>query len=89
MNSKLILKTEFKFFLELTEPEALALQAILCYDEKEFLEVFYGKMGKAYLQPHEDGFISLVNISRENLTPQLKDMDAIKKLIKEKTKCNK
>jgi hypothetical protein len=44
---------------ELSEEEAGALDALLGYGADAFLEVFYAKMGKAYLQPYERGFRSL------------------------------
>ena len=45
--------------IRLTESEARALDALAGYDFEAFLDVFYQKMGKAYLQPHEDGLRSL------------------------------
>lgn len=43
----------------LTEEEAAALDALAGYGVESFLKVFYEKMGKAYLQPHEAGLRSL------------------------------
>lgn len=43
----------------LTEQEAGALDALAGYGVDGFLEVFYTKMGKAYLQPYEAGLRSL------------------------------
>ena len=45
--------------LVLNEEEAAALDALVGYGFKPFKEVFYEKMGKAYLQPHEQGLKSL------------------------------
>ena len=45
--------------LVLTEDEAKALDALVGYGHKIFLEVFYTHLGKAYLQPHERGLKSL------------------------------
>ena len=44
---------EFTIKFTLTKGEAQALEAIAGYGSDAFLEVFYPKMGKAYLQPHE------------------------------------
>ena len=45
--------------LVLSEDEAKALDALVGYGHKSFLEVFYAHLGKAYLQPHERGLKSL------------------------------
>jgi hypothetical protein len=45
--------------LVLSEAEAKALDAIVGYGPKVFLEAFYSKLGKAYLEPHERGLKSL------------------------------
>lgn len=45
--------------LVLSEDEAKALDALVGYGHKNFLEVFYAHLGKAYLQPHERGLKSL------------------------------
>ena len=51
--------------IRLTEEEALALDALAGYDEEAFLATFYEKMGKAYLQPHEEGLRSLFKSIRD------------------------
>jgi len=45
---------EFNVFLRLTESEAEALNALVIYGHKNFLEVFYERLGKAYMQPFEN-----------------------------------
>lgn len=45
--------------IELTEEEAGALDAIVGYGVDPFLEAFYEKLGKSYLQPFEAGLRSL------------------------------
>lgn len=54
----------------LTEAEARALDALIGYSADEFLKVFLEKMGKAYMEPHVDGFRSLCQ-SRGQLSAQL------------------
>ncbi len=44
--------------LQLTEAEAGALDALVGYGIDPFLEVFY-KLGRAYMEPYEDGLRSL------------------------------
>lgn len=53
------ISVELKVTLELTEQEARALDGIFGYDVEAFLKVFYQRMGKAYVQPHEAGVRSL------------------------------
>jgi hypothetical protein len=43
----------------LSESEAAALDALAGYGADAFLAVFYEKLGKAYMQPHEAGLRSL------------------------------
>lgn len=45
--------------IELSEAEAAALDALVGYGVDSFLDVFYTKLGRAYLQPHEHGLRSL------------------------------
>lgn len=50
--------------LHLTETEARALDALAGYGIKPFLEVFYKHMGRAYLEPHEAGLVSVFETIR-------------------------
>jgi len=61
--------------LSLTEVEARALQAITVYGAKEFLNTFYDKLGKAYLQPFEEGVKSLFETINEELPRHLNRAD--------------
>lgn len=69
--------------LELTftvnESEARALDALVGYGVDGFLETFYGQMGKAYLQPHEQGLRTLFESIRENVPNILRRADAARK----------
>lgn len=48
----------------LSEAEAGALDALAGYGTDAFLEVFYEKLGKAYLKPYESGLRSLFDSVR-------------------------
>ena len=85
MDSRIKPIINFTLQLTLSEEEARALEAIVRYEDKEFLKTFYEKMGKAYLQPHEKGFHSLTKNIREQLRPQLSKIDDVWKKIKEIT----
>lgn len=52
-------RAELTVLLELSEAEVKALDGIFGYDVEAFLRVFYERMGKAYVQPHEAGVRSL------------------------------
>ncbi len=83
MNSQIKPTVSFTLQLTLTEEEARALDAIVGYGDKAFLEAFYEKLGKAYLEPHEKGFISLAASVRYQLNPQLSTIKDVWKKIKE------
>lgn len=57
---KIGVKVDVQVELILNEDELLALDALLGYDLEVFLKIFYEKMGRAYLEPHEAGLRSLV-----------------------------
>jgi hypothetical protein len=65
--------------LDLTESEARALDGLSGYGTDAFLKVFYEHMGKAYLQPHEEGLRSLFDRVRTELLPQLNVVDNARK----------
>lgn len=76
---------DFKLTLELNETEANALNQICNYDSKDFLKVFYEHMGKSYLQPYEEGVISLFKTVKEELGNHLYKIGKIRKAISNKT----
>jgi hypothetical protein len=51
----------------LTESEMRALDAMVGYGEDAFLKVFYEKLGRAYMQPHEAGLRSLFKTVSANV----------------------
>jgi hypothetical protein len=67
--------------LELTEQEARALDAIFGYNVDVFLRVFYERMGKHYVQPHEDGVRSLHKTIRGVLSKPLSEVDKLRKSV--------
>ena len=62
---------ELVITIELTEAEAGALDAIVGYGGKPFLDAFYEKMGRAYLEPYEAGVLSLFDSLRGKLDGQI------------------
>lgn len=61
----------FELTLTIGESAAHALDALAGYGDKEFLELFYAKLGKSYLQPHEGALRELFAAIREQLPSQL------------------
>lgn len=51
-------KVEATAVLELNEDEIGAIDALIGYGVESFLKVFYEKLGKAYMEPHEAGLRS-------------------------------
>ncbi len=72
----------FTVYLELSESEARALQAITTFSSKDFLEVFYKSLGQSNLKPHEDGLISLFETIRKELPAHLARIDTTRKVFK-------
>lgn len=73
------LELKIRVNLELTEVEARALDALIGYGFEPFKEVFYEKLGKHYMQPHENGLKSLFEAVKTQVVPTLNKMDKIKK----------
>jgi hypothetical protein len=63
--------------MTLSEEEARALNALSAYGTDKFVEVFYEKLGKAYLEPHETGLRSLLNSVIQTLPGILKQYDDV------------
>lgn len=69
MNIAISTYLQSKISFEVTEDEARALDALAGYGTKEFLECFYKYMGRAYLEPHEQGLKSLFEKIKELSRP--------------------
>jgi hypothetical protein len=67
--------------LVLTEGEMRALDALAGYGIKPFLEVFYAKLGKHYLSPHEKDLRTLFKKIRDDGGKQLHVIDEARKLL--------
>lgn len=55
---------ELKVFLEITEVEARAIEAMAGYNIDEFIKTFYEKLGSAYMRDHEKGLRTFLETSR-------------------------
>ena len=57
--------------LRISECEARALDALAGYGTKNFLDCFYKHMGRHYLEPHEQGIVTLFKCIQKELPTQL------------------
>jgi hypothetical protein len=73
-----ILKVDFQVNFILNETEIRALDALAGYGIKPFLDVFYEKLGKSYMEPYADGLTSLFEKIQELRQP-IAAMDELKK----------
>ena len=78
------LKTQINHTItfEVSESEARALEAMVGYGFDAFKNVFYEKLGKHYMQPHEAGLKSLFSTITKNVNKSLKEIDEFNKLLK-------
>lgn len=74
---------EFSVVLTLQEDEVNALDALVGYGTQSFLDVFYEKMGRAYLEQHEAGLRSLFDSIRSQVVPAIGQIDTARKAIAE------
>lgn len=74
------IKIESKIYLEMTEGEAMALDAICGYGVKPFKEWFYRNLGKHYLQPYAGSLDTLFEKARF-LQSQVQQLNEKKKQI--------
>lgn len=72
-------KAELTVLLELNESEVRALDGIFGYSVDSFLKVFYEKMGRAYVEPHEKGVRSLHETVRQILAGPIAALDDAKR----------
>lgn len=63
-----------------TEPEARALDALVGYGDDAFVEAFYEKLGKHYMEPHEKGLRSFFQSIRDQMPAILSRTDEARKV---------
>ena len=55
------------------------MDALAGYGDDEFIKVFYEKLGKAYMEEHEDGLRLFLSTIRKEMSGPLAKMDAARK----------
>lgn len=53
--------------MEITEPEARALDALVGYGDDAFIKTFYEKLGEAYMKPHENALRKFFQSVRDSI----------------------
>ena len=66
---------------QINEQEMRALDALVGYGSDEFIKVFYEKLGRAYMEPHEKGLRSLFEAIRANVPGILNRADQARKAL--------
>ena len=61
----------FKCEIMISECSARALDGLVGYGDKEFIEAFKEKLGTHYIRDHEDGLIEFFSQVRKNVLPQI------------------
>jgi len=70
---------EFSMTFTVSESEARALDALVGYGFKPFIEVFYERLGKSFMQPHEKGLKSLFETVEAEIPKHLSRMSNTRK----------
>lgn len=88
MSHKIVsnVKVDVEIQFTLNEEEAQALVAIVGYGADSFLNVFYEKMGKAYLKPHEKGLRSLFEFVYAELPSKIHAAEKARLILKKEGK---
>jgi len=68
--------------LTLSEMELRAMEALAGYGDDAFISMFYKKLGRHYLHPHEAGLRSLLTTIREEAPEYLRRVDDARKALK-------
>ena len=74
---------KFNLWMNLSEEEARALDAMVQYGADSFLKFFYEKLGRHYLEPHSEGMRSLFRTIAKEVHPHLSKVDKARKAFKE------
>jgi hypothetical protein len=78
MKTSANVRVDFEVNLVLNETEVMALDALVGYGFKPFVEAFYQKMGTSYLEPHVSGLETLFK-KIEEMRPAMAVMKEVKK----------
>ena len=71
-------KVELELVITLDEEETRALDALAGYGDDTFIEAFKEKLGKAYLDSHENGLRRFFRSIRQHVPPILERLQKAK-----------
>lgn len=77
--AKIDLTIDTKIILELTVAEAAALNMMTTYGIVEFLKGYKEKLGRTYIEPHEQGLTDLFKTVKETLPSQLTKIETFQR----------
>ena len=83
VNGNIVIEVEMNIKLFITKDEAKALHGIVGYGSDAFLEVFYTKLGKSYLQDHEPAMRTLFQKLFNELPTEISKVEKAEKQISE------
>ena len=75
-------EVEVRATISFNEGELRALDAMVGYGIDPFLEVFYSKLGKAYMQPYEKNLRELFVKINQTVPVSIKRVETARKLLK-------
>lgn len=70
--------------IHLNEVEIMALDALAGYGFDAFIEVFYTHLGKAYMEPYEEGLKGFFEKVRKTCAPAIQHVNDMRKVLGEK-----
>ncbi len=71
---------------EINLVEARALDGLAGYGDDAFIKVFYEKLGKAYMQEHEQGLREFLKTIRSVVGPAIRKIDDVERILKREAK---
>lgn len=82
--AKPIIRVTFQVpVLNLNESECRALEALVGYGDKAFLEVFGSQLGTHYMRDHEAGLKAFFATVRSEIVPALHRIDTMRRALAE------
>lgn len=79
--------TTMQMFVTFTvsEDEARALVELTGYGEEQFIKAFYEKLGKTYMEKHEQGLRTFIRTVKTRLPEIISDIDYVQKYLADKS----
>jgi len=82
MSVEITTSVAIKATISFSEGELRALDALTGYGIEPFLDVFYGKLGKAYMQPYEKNLRELFIKINQTVPEAIKRVEAAREKLK-------